>query len=302
MTTQTGRGLYREAYERDSCGFGLIASLDDKPSHWLVQTAIASLNRLTHRGAIATDGKTGDGCGLLLKTAREVPARAGQGRQDQAQPPALPPGLRVPESGCRAAPRPRAPRLKAQLEREGLALAGWRLRADQPGGLRRRGAQDPAAHRAAVRQLPQRRHRRGELQSQAVPGPPPRREAPCADDPMFYCPSLSASTIVYKGMVMPQHLAEFYPDLADPRLEASVAVFHQRFSTNTLPQWRLAHPFRLLAHNGEINTIEGNRQWAAGAWPGAALAGAAGTQRASCRWCRSPARTRRASTTCSRCC
>src|SRR5271163_634231 len=67
MDTQKGRGLYREAYERDSCGFGLLASLDDKPSHWLVQTAIGSLNRLTHRGAIASDGKTGDGCGLLLK-------------------------------------------------------------------------------------------------------------------------------------------------------------------------------------------------------------------------------------------
>ncbi len=79
---------------------------------------------------------------------------------------------------------------------------------------------------------------------------------------MFYVPSLSASTIVYKGMVMPEHLAEFYLDLADPRLEASVAVFHQRFSTNTLPQWRLAHPYRFVAHNGEINTIEGNRQWA----------------------------------------
>ncbi len=93
---------------------------------------------------------------------------------------------------------------------------------------------------------------------------------------MFYCPSLSASTIVYKGMVMPQHLAEFYPDLADPRLEASVAVFHQRFSTNTLPQWRLAHPFRYLAHNGEINTIEGNRQWAVARGADAALAAAAG--------------------------
>jgi len=86
-------------------------------------------------------------------------------------------------------------------------------------------------------------------------------------DPAFYVPSLSASTIVYKGMVMPQHLSEFYPDLDDPRLEASVAVFHQRFSTNTLPQWRLAHPYRYLAHNGEINTIQGNRNWATARGP-----------------------------------
>src|ERR1700755_3642195 len=81
-------------------------------------------------------------------------------------------------------------------------------------------------------------------------------------DPGFYLPSLSATTIVFKGMVMPQHLTEFFPDLKDKRLESSVCVFHQRFSTNTLPQWRLAHPYRYLAHNGEINTIQGNRNWA----------------------------------------
>ena len=84
---------------------------------------------------------------------------------------------------------------------------------------------------------------------------------------MFYIPSLSASTIVYKGMVMPQFLAQFYPDLKDPRMEASVVVFHQRFSTNTLPQWRLAHPYRYLAHNGEINTVQGNRCWAVARGP-----------------------------------
>ncbi len=88
-----------------------------------------------------------------------------------------------------------------------------------------------------------------------------------ASDPVFYIPSLSASTIVYKGMVMPQYLAQFYPDLEDPRMEASVVVFHQRFSTNTLPQWRLAHPYRYLAHNGEINTVQGNRSWAVARGP-----------------------------------
>ncbi len=86
-------------------------------------------------------------------------------------------------------------------------------------------------------------------------------------DPVFYIPSLSASTIVYKGMVMPQFLAQFYPDLEDPRMEASVVVFHQRFSTNTMPQWRLAHPYRYLAHNGEINTVQGNRSWAVARGP-----------------------------------
>src|SRR5262249_57430610 len=84
-------------------------------------------------------------------------------------------------------------------------------------------------------------------------------ELACAQDAAFYIPSLSASTFVYKGMVMPQHLVEFYPDLDDARLESSVAVFHQRFSTNTLPQWRLAPPYRYLPHNREINTLPGNR-------------------------------------------
>src|SRR4029077_16548201 len=92
-------------------------------------------------------------------------------------------------------------------------------------------------------------------------------EKALAGDPMFYVPSLSVSTIVFKGMVMPQYLAQFYPDLADPRLESSVAVFHQRFSTNTLPPCRLAHPSRYLAPTGEINTIQGNRNWATARGP-----------------------------------
>ena len=127
-------------------------------------------------------------------------------------------------------------------------------------------------------------------------------KAPARRTTAFYVPSLSASTIVYKGMVMPQYLAQFYPDLADPRLTSSVAVFHQRFSTNTLPQWRLAHPYRYLAHNGEINTVQGNRNWATARGPLLRSLAAAGAAARCCRWYRSPARTRRASTTCSRCC
>ena len=100
-------------------------------------------------------------------------------------------------------------------------------------------------------------------------------------DPVFYVPSLSASTIVYKGMVMPQYLVQFYPDLKDPRMEASVVVFHQRFSTNTLPQWRLAHPYRYLAHNGEINTVQGNRYLGGGARSAVSLAAVAGFERRS---------------------
>jgi glutamate synthase (NADPH) large chain len=257
-------GLYKDTYERDSCGFGLIASLDDKPSHWLVRTAIESLNRLTHRGAIAADGKTGDGCGLLLKRPdgflRAIAAERGiflRGRfasglvflsQEPAQ-----------ADAARAA-------LTTQLNRAGLEVAGWRAVPVNP----------EACGREALKSLPR-------IEQVFVNCSVPniddaafsrrlfiaRRLAEKASQPdaAFYVPSLSPGTIVYKGMVMPQHLAEFYPDLADPRLESSVAVFHQRFSTNTLPQWRLAHPYRYLAHNGEINTVQGNRNWATARGP-----------------------------------
>jgi glutamate synthase (NADPH/NADH) large chain len=256
-------GLFKHAYERDSCGFGVIANLDDAPSHALVRTAMISLSRLTHRGAVAADGKTGDGCGLLLKTPlgflRAVAAEAGieLGARFAS-------GLVFLSRESEAASVARDA-LAAQLTAQGLSLAGWRAV-----------PVDPAACGAeALKSLP--------VIAQVFVNCPAgvdegafnrllfmaRRhtEKALASDPVFYVPSLSASTIVFKGMVSPAYLAQFYPDLADPRLESSVAVFHQRFSTNTLPQWRLAHPYRYLAHNGEINTVQGNRNWATARGP-----------------------------------
>ncbi len=257
-------GLYRPEYERDSCGFGLIASLDDQASHWVIKAAISSLNRLTHRGAIAADGKTGDGCGLLIKTPtrflREVAAAAGLTLHYRFA------------AGCVFLDRDPAKAdharraLAAELEREELHLAGFRPLPTNP----------DACGLEALRTLPlieqvfvnagadideatfNRKLYMARRRCEKVLAP---------SDPVFYIPSLSASTIVYKGMVMPQFLAQFYPDLEDPRMEASVVVFHQRFSTNTMPQWRLAHPYRYLAHNGEINTVQGNRSWAVARGP-----------------------------------
>ena len=259
----TGRGLYREQYEKDSCGFGLIASLDDTASHWLVETAIHSLNRLTHRGAVAADGKTGDGCGLLLKKPttylRAVAAEAGIELAPQ-----FAAGLVFLSRFDEQAQRARSA-LEAQLRKEGLAVAGWRTLP----------VNEEACGEEALKTLPRFEqvfvnctedideaafNRKLFLARR-------RTEKALEADKVFYVPSLSASTIVFKGMIMPQHLTEFFPDLTDPRLESSVAVFHQRFSTNTMPQWRLAHPYRFLAHNGEINTIEGNRNWAAARGP-----------------------------------
>jgi glutamate synthase (NADPH/NADH) large chain len=256
-------GLFKHEYERDSCGFGLIASLDDAPSHELVRTAMTSLRRLTHRGAIAADGKTGDGCGLLIKQPegflRAVAAEAGI-----TLAPRFAAGNVFLSREPQAAQVARAT-LEAQLKAQGLTAAGWRQVPIDP----------DACGAEALKSLPHIEQLFVNCPQQLDAAACNRRlfmarrhaEKQLTADPVFYVPSLSVSTIVYKGMVMPEHLAQFYPDLADPRLTASVVVFHQRFSTNTLPQWRLAHPYRYLAHNGEINTVQGNRNWATARGP-----------------------------------
>jgi glutamate synthase (NADPH/NADH) large chain len=259
LTVSVEQGLYRSSFERDSCGFGLIASLAGLDSHWLVATAMTALGRLTHRGAVAADGKTGDGCGILLSAPdaflRVVAGEAG-----------IEPGAHfaagmvfLDPDPARAAAQRSA--LDARIAAEGLRLDGWRR---VPVDTQACGAQAlqtlPRIEQvfvSAPEEMPadtfRRRlfvaRRRTELAIQA-------------SDPVFYIASLSPETIAYKAMVMPEQLPRFYPDLADERLASRICVFHQRFSTNTLPQWRLAQPFRYLAHNGEINTIQGNRNWA----------------------------------------
>jgi len=251
-------GLYRPAFEKDNCGFGLIAHMDGEPSHWLVDTAVKSLCRLTHRGAVAADGKTGDGCGLLLKKPdgffRAITAEQGINLGELYAVGVV--FLHVDEHKADQARQ----RLVAELRQEGLEMAGWRAvpTDDAACGEEAKLTQplieqcfinapegmDPAAFE---RHLYVARRR--------------TEKAIEPDDEYFYIPSLSGRVVSYKGLVMPGYLEQYYPDLGDPRMEAAMCVFHQRFSTNTFPQWRLAQPFRYLAHNGEINTIQGNRHW-----------------------------------------
>src|SRR5450631_1121697 len=259
------RGLFRQSYERDSCGFGLIAQLDDQPSHWVVKTAMTSLNRLTHRGAVASDGKTGDGCGLLIKKPesflRALAREAAIALEDM-----FASGLVFLSHDPARAEEARHT-LTVQLEREGLAVAGFRQVPTNP----------DACGAEALKTLPRVEQIFVNCTASGLDEAAfnrrlflARRRAEKAlerDDPYFYVPSLSATTVVFKAMVMPQYLAVFFPDLNDPRLASSLVIFHQRFSTNTLPQWRLAHPYRYLAHNGEINTIQGNRNWAVARGP-----------------------------------
>ena len=251
------KGLHDPAFERDSCGFGLIANLDDMPSHWVVETAISALTRLTHRGAVAADGKTGDGCGLLLKFPVGFMRAVGEDLGFTLNPRFAAGTVFLPRDEATAsAVRETLNRTIAELE---LEVAGWRVVPTDPS----------VCGALALRTLPR-------IEQVFVNAPKAmqrdrfnrrlflarRRAENRIADGETYIASLSSVTISYKGMVMPAALPEFYPDLCDPRLETSVAVFHQRFSTNTLPEWRLAQPFRFLAHNGEINTIQGNRNWA----------------------------------------
>ncbi|NNF60927.1 MAG: glutamate synthase large subunit, partial [Gammaproteobacteria bacterium] len=233
--------------------------MDDRPSHALVRSAVRSLCRLTHRGAVAADGKTGDGCGLLLKTPEPfLRATAAAAGIDVASQFAVGLVFLNPDPALAATAREQ---LEAQLRAAGLEPAGWRV---VPVDAEACGA-------TALATLPQIEQLFVNAAG-GIDGNEFERRLFIArrwtentlrkDDPVFYVASLSARTLSYKAMVMPAFLDTFYPDLKDPALESSACVFHQRFSTNTLPQWRLAQPFRYLAHNGEINTIQGNRNWA----------------------------------------
>ncbi|HWM27322.1 MAG TPA: glutamate synthase large subunit, partial [Woeseiaceae bacterium] len=233
--------------------------LDDNASHWVVETAITALTRLTHRGAVASDGKTGDGCGLLLKFPttflRSIAGECGIAVAERFA------AGTVFLSQDRSIADEVKHAIDVAVAEAGLEVAGWRAvpidasvcgeqalqtlpRIEQVFVNAPAGMQHTFFNRRLFRA-----RRRAEIRFASI-------------DAGAYVASLSSATISYKGMVMPEALPGFYPDLRDSRLASSVCVFHQRFSTNTLPEWRLAQPFRFLAHNGEINTIQGNRNWA----------------------------------------
>ncbi|HHC74141.1 MAG TPA: glutamate synthase large subunit, partial [Thiothrix sp.] len=260
MINNNQQGLYRPEFERDNCGFGLIAHMDDQPSHGLLTTAIHALERLTHRGAIAADGKTGDGCGLLLKIPDSFMRQATQqaGIDLAANYGIGMVFLSQDEAKAQAARE----RIEAEVQAADLAIAGWRV---VP-------VDESACGEEALKSLPRIEQIFVNAGSQISDIEQLNRqlfivrrrvEVALADsDPDFYVASFSASVVSYKGLVMPSYLPKFYLDLNDDGLRTALVVFHQRFSTNTWPQWKLAQPFRILAHNGEINTIRGNRNWA----------------------------------------
>ena len=256
-------GMYRPEFEGDACGVGLVAATDGKSSRRVVQSAIDALRAVWHRGAVDADGKTGDGAGLHL----DLPVRffddAITDSGHKVRPNRLAVGMVfLPRTDLGAQEACRTIVESAIID-AGYTIYGWR--------------QVPVdvAVIGAKAQLT-----RPEIEQIMIAGPTPEEQDSgefektlylvrrriekrviAAQIQGFYICSLSCRSIVYKGLFLAESLSVFYPDLLDQRFTSRVAIFHQRYSTNTFPQWWLAQPFRCLAHNGEINTIRGNKNW-----------------------------------------
>ncbi|MBN2824259.1 MAG: glutamate synthase large subunit, partial [Campylobacterales bacterium] len=235
---------------KDNCGFGLLASIDNTPSHKNLEDAITALSRMMHRGAIAADGKSGDGSGLLLSLPKKFFTKEAKKE-----------GIVLPNMYAVAM-------LFYQNEKHIETIKDICLNNDLKVFYKRDVPIDTEALGVqALETLPK------IAQLFVMPNSLigtrrfdalvylSRKEIERAlhDDKDFYIPSFSTSVISYKGLVMPTHIKEFYQDLANPNFEISFCLFHQRFSTNTLPKWKLAQPFRMIAHNGEINSVTANR-------------------------------------------
>jgi glutamate synthase domain-containing protein 2/glutamate synthase domain-containing protein 1/glutamate synthase domain-containing protein 3 len=253
-------GLYDAAHEHDSCGVGFVARLDARPHHQVVEDAVRVLVNLEHRGAVGGDKATGDGAGLLLQIPHAFLLKVCKAA-----------GLSLPDRGSYGIgmvflPTDRSPamRCEAALEtaarEEGAEVIGWR---DVPTSGSHLG-ESARATQPAVRQV---LLGRGSIPAVSLERKlyVIRRRAEKevgswtdVDASQFYIASLSSRTAVYKGMLKGSQLTAFYPDLADADFASAFAVIHQRYSTNTFPTWRLAQPFRLLGHNGEINALRGN--------------------------------------------
>ena len=257
------QGLYDPRYEHDACGIGFVASIAGRKSHQILRQALTVLANLAHRGGVGSEPDSGDGAGIILQIPHAFLAEAA-------------PELHLPAPGEYAVGTiflPRDPLVRDRCEEtfrriaeeEGQKILGWRTvptdassigetaRRSQPcirQVFLRRGAglQNGSAFERKLYLL--RRRVEAALQDAGREGGGP-----------FYAASLSSRTVVYKGMLTARQVAAFYPDLADPRLETALALVHSRYSTNTFPSWERAHPYRYLAHNGEINTLRGNINW-----------------------------------------
>jgi len=235
---------------KDNCGFGLLASIDNTPSHKNLEDAITSLSRMMHRGAIAADGKTGDGSGLLLSIPKKFFAK--EAKRD---------GIILPDTYAVAMVFSREDRdfdtIKEICENNDLRVLYSRKVPVDTDALGEQ-ALESLPNITQVFVIPN--SLMGSRRFDALVYLSRKEiENSLKDSKEFYIASFSTTVVSYKGLVMPTHIKEFYQDLANDKFEIAFCLFHQRFSTNTLPQWKLAQPFRTIAHNGEINSVEANR-------------------------------------------
>ena len=261
------QGLYDPALEKDSCGVGFIADIQGRKSHQIVEDALAIVCNLEHRGAVGADPRAGDGAGILV----QMPHKFFTKQADKL-------GFQLPAPGEYAVGvlfMPRDPDWRqiirdiyAQtIKREGMVLIGWR---DVPTDNSTLGVTvkptEPVHQQVFIGRgkkikneddFERRLYILRKLISQKIYS---RRERRLSG---YYPVSISCRTVVYKGMFLADQLATYYPDLHDPDFVSALALVHQRFSTNTFPTWSLAHPYRMIAHNGEINTLRGNNNWMA---------------------------------------
>jgi glutamate synthase (NADPH/NADH) large chain len=255
-------GLYDPADEHDACGVGLVAAIDGKPCRAVVEAAIQALKSVWHRGAVDADGKTGDGAGIHV----EIPFAffhahvARSGVNDGRDTPLGVGMVFLPRTDLDGQERCRAI-VETEILSFGYAVHGWRqvpVNIDVIG--EKANATRPEIEQIIVanpRRIPPEQFERDLYILRR------RIEKRVIADQIngFYICSLSSRSIIYKGMFLAEQVTAFYPDLLDPRFESSFAIYHQRYSTNTFPTWPLAQPFRILAHNGEINTVRGNLNW-----------------------------------------
>ncbi|GAA5522022.1 glutamate synthase large subunit [Aliifodinibius salicampi] len=259
------QGLYQSRHEHDACGIGFVVNFKGKESHKIINQALTVLHNLDHRGATGSESNTGDGAGILIQIPHKFLTESCRGL-----------GIDLPGRGQYGVgmiflPQEREDRLACEeviediVRKEGQEVLGWRKVPTDNFYL----GQSAKDSEPSVRQLFIGRNPDIETQLNferklyVIRRKISKRieESDLNQKDFVYVPSLSSRTLIYKGMLTSTQLKAFYPDLSDPRMESALALVHSRFSTNTFPNWKLAHPFRYLIHNGEINTLRGNQNW-----------------------------------------
>lgn len=257
----TNAGLYRPEDERDACGVGLIADIKGVARREIVEMGISALKAVWHRGAVDADGRTGDGAGLRIGVPQDFfrAAVSDTGHEPQAGD-VIVGMIFLPRTDFAARERARAI-VEAEILRDGFGFYGWRQPPIDTSVLGEKArATLPEIEQVLFRDPEGRDDETLARQLYLVRRRIERRAREENLRELYVC-SLSAKDIIYKGLFRAQDIDAFYLDLRDPNFVSPFAIFHQRYSTNTFPEWRLAQPFRMLAHNGEINTIRGNTNW-----------------------------------------